>query len=334
MTIKEAILKSLNDIQGLCTYADVYQHILKNNYRDFGKAKTPDATISALLGEFIRQGDTRVKRIKKDGAYHYYLAKFEEDLDTEIQAIEQSIEIERLHLAMEKKLKEASFTGTEKKNYTERSLHGLLSSYLKNGETFSKTVFHEQSKNSVDSNQMWTHPDMVGVKFLKMKSKTSQNLLKSVSSVELFKLSSYELKREISSDSELKKAYFQAVSNSSWANYGYLVAYEFGDSLRDEIERLNQSFGIGIIELHSNPFRSRILFPARYNDLDYKTIDKLCRMNADFNGFIEQIEKLITAQDRYYKSTEKELEEFCDPFFQVDTEFEKYCKENYIPEKG
>ena len=77
-----------------------------------------------------------------------------------------------------------------------------------------------------------------------------------------------ELKREISSDNELKQAYFQAVSNSSWANYGYLVALEFSDDLLDEIERLNQSFGVGIIKLNANPYQSKVLFPAKYKNLD------------------------------------------------------------------
>jgi hypothetical protein len=43
------------------------------------------------------------------------------------------------------------------------------------------------------------------------------------------KLTSYEIKKEIKTDSELKEYYFQAVSNSSWANYGYfyfLISYE------------------------------------------------------------------------------------------------------------
>ncbi len=73
-----------------------------------------------------------------------------------------------------------------------------------------------------------------------------------------FKITSYELKKEINTNYELKEAYFQAVSNSSWANYGYLVAFEISDNLIDEIERLNQSFGIGVIELNANPYKSKI----------------------------------------------------------------------------
>jgi len=319
MTIKEAILKSLDDINGLTNYMEVHDHIIKKGYYDFGKAKTPPATISALLGDFIRNGDTRVKRIKQEnGSYAYYLTKNEQDIGIEI--LSGSTETTSVKLPKVKA-----------KSYNERDLHRLLSSYLKNTKIYSKTIFHEHSKNGKDSNQIWTHPDMVGVKFLNLQTKVSQNFLKSINRVDTFKLSSYELKKEINSDTELKKAYFQAVSNSSWANYGYLVAFEFSDSLSDEMERLNQSFGIGIIELNANPYQSKILFPAIYKDLDFKTIDKLCKINKEFEQFIEQTDRLMTAQERYYKSTEKELDEFCDGYFENDSAIEKYCKDKNIP---
>jgi hypothetical protein len=317
MTIKEAILKSLDELNGLTTYADVCNHIISNKYYDFGNAKTPPATISALLGDFIRTGDSRVKRVKQEGgSYAYYLTKNESTIGIDILNSTENID---------------SKNKNDKKNsHDERDLHKLLSSYLKNTGIYSKTIFHEQS-NGKDSNQTWTHPDMVGIKYLQLQSKTSQNLLKAINRVDTFKLSSYEIKKEIINDGELKRAFFQAVSNSSWANFGYLVAFEFGDSLFEEMERLNQSFGIGIIEIHANPYLSRVLFPAKYRELDFKTIDKLCRMNKEFEKFIEQSEKLMTADERYYKATEKELEEFCDGYFENDTDIEKYCKEKHIP---
>ena len=319
MTIKEAILKSLDDINGLTNYMEVHDNIIKNKYYDFGSAKTPPATISALLGDFIRTGDTRVKRIKQEGGtYSYYLTKNEQDIGIEI------LSGSTVSTTIVKPKDKA-------KTYNERDLHKLLSSYLKNTKVYSKTIFHEQSKHGKDNNQIWTHPDMVGIKFLNLQTKVSQNFLKSINRVDTFKLSSYELKREINSDSELKKAFFQAVSNSSWANFGYLVAFEFSDSLLDEMERLSQSFGIGIIELNANPYQSKILYPAAYRELDFKTIDKLCKINQEFEVFIEQTDKLMTAQERYYKSTEKELNEFCDDYFESDTEIEKYCKDKNIP---
>lgn len=318
MTLKEATLKSLEDIGGLTNYAEVLNHILAKKYFDFGAGKTPGSTVSAVLGDFIRNGDTRVKRIKQEGGtYSYYLTKNEDKIGVDV-------------------ISDATETITVKKadktkTYDERDLHKLLSSYLKNTGIYSKTIFHEQSTYGKDNNQIWTHPDMVGIKFLNLQTKASQNFLKSINRVDTFKMSSYELKREINSDSELKKAFFQAVSNSSWANYGYLVAFEISDSLTEEMERLNQSFGIGVIELNPNPYKSKVLFTPTYRDLDFKTIDKLCKINREFEKFIEQTEKLMTAEERYYRATEKELDEFCDSYFSSDTEIEKYCKEKNIP---
>ncbi|OOG73799.1 hypothetical protein [Algoriphagus sp. A40] len=319
MTIKEAILKSLDDINAVTNYLEVYNHIVAKGYYDFGSAKTPASTISAQLGEFIRNGDSRVKRIKQEGGtYSYYLTKNEPEIGIEILSGETLLDSDKT-------------PKPKTKSYLERDLHILLSSYLKNTQIYSRTIFHEQSTYGKDSNQIWSHPDMVGVKFLNLQTKVSQNFLKSINRVDTFKLSSYEVKKEINSDSELKKAYFQAVSNSSWANYGYLVAFEFSDSLSEEMERLNQSFGIGIIKLNANPFKSKILFPAKYRDLDFKTIDKLCKINREFEQFIEQTDRLLTAQERYFKSTEKELEEYCDRYFESDSDIELYCREKSIP---
>lgn len=318
MTIKEAILKSLEDLNALGSSVDICNHILENKYYEF-TGKTPASTVSAQVGDFIRNGDTRVKRIKQmNGTYSYYLTKNEQNIGIDI--LSGDIDSPKAEVAKRRR----------PKTYEERDLHKLLSSYLKNTGTYSKTIFHEQS-NGKDSNQIWTHPDMLGIKFLHLQTKTSQNFLKSINRVDTFKLSSYELKREINSDSELKKAFFQAVSNSSWANYGYLVAFEFSDSLNEEMARLNQSFGIGIIELNANPYQSKILFPAVFRNLDFKTIDKLCKMNKEFDKFIEQTEKLMTASEKYLSGAEKELDEFCDTYFSNDTEMESYCKDHHIP---
>ncbi|MCD4678219.1 MAG: winged helix-turn-helix domain-containing protein [Desulfobacula sp.] len=82
MTIKEAILQSLEDLKRIANYMEVHDYIIKNNYYDFKDAKTPASTISALLGDFIRLGDSRVKRIKgKGGTFSYYLTKFEKEID-------------------------------------------------------------------------------------------------------------------------------------------------------------------------------------------------------------------------------------------------------------
>lgn len=319
MTLKEAVLQSLEEIGEMTNYSTVCEHIITQKYYDFKKAKTPSATISAVLGDFIRNGDSRVRRIKESsGTFLYYLARNEENLDIESAIIPEKTKIRK----------------TEKNEiYDERDLHKLLSSYLKTSDFYSKTIFHEQS-NRTDEHQKWIHPDMVGIKFLKLQTNISQTFLKAINRIDTFKISSYELKKEINTDYELKKSFFQAVSNSSWANYGFLVAFEINDNLNDEMERLNQSFGIGIIKLKANPYESKVLFQPKYKNLDFKTIDKLCKINKEFEKFIEQVEKLMTASDKYAASTEKELDEFCDTYFSNDTEVENFCIEKNIPREN
>jgi uncharacterized protein len=325
MTLKEAALKSLEDIDNITNYLAVYNHIIAKKYYDFGTQKTPSNTVSAVLGDFVRNGDTRIKRIGQEGGtYSYYLSKNEQNI-----VLNSSLEV--INTTPSRK-------NDKIKSYDERDLHKLLSSYLKSTNVYAKTIFHEQSTFGKDSNQIWTHPDMVGVRFLTLHTKASQIFLKAINRADMLKLTSYEIKKEINNDSELKKAFFQAVSNSSWANYGYLVAFEFSDNLMEEMERLNQAFGIGIIKLTPNPYQSKVLFQPKYRDLDFKTIDKLCKINKEFERFIEQIEKLMIAEERFYNSTEKELDEFCDACLTNESEILEYLKEKYIPfeldEKG
>lgn len=54
-------------------------------------------------------------------------------------------------------------------------------------------------------------------------------------------------------------------------------------------------------------------------------------MNKEFEKFIEQTEKLKTANEKYVTGVEKELDEFCDNYFVNDTEVENYCIEKHIP---
>jgi hypothetical protein len=50
-----------------------------------------------------------------------------------------------------------------------------------------------------------------------------------------------------------------------------------------------------------------------------------------YENFIELTEKSLSVQERYYKSIEKELSDFCDDYFDNDSEIEEYCKKLNIP---
>jgi len=314
MTIQEAILKSLKDLKKLTTSNEIYTHIVNKRYYSFDKGETPKSTVSALLGTLFKDNNSEVKRVKGNAnSYLYYLVEYAQDIDFNC-IVDKNIENKH-----------------KKQTYNERDLHKLLSSYLKKRDVFSKTILHEESRNSKDDHQKWIHPDMIGIKFLNLKSKATKSFMTILNRADTFKITSYEIKKEINTDYELKKSYFQAVSNSSWANYGYLVAFEINDNLKDELERLNQSFGIGIIELKSNTYESQIIFQAKFKELDFKTIDKLCNVNKKYEKFIELIERILTIDERNYKSIENELNDFCDDYFKDDSEIKKYCKKKLIP---
>ena len=215
------------------------------------------------------------------------------------------------------------------KSFDERSLHKLFCSYLRTRSIYAKTIFHEKSSSRVDTAQKWVHPDIVGVQFEEFKNDATLSLLKATEPKETVHLYSYELKKKIESDYQLKQYYFQALSNSNWANFGYLVAFEINDGLDEEMERLNNAYGIGIIQMQDGNWT--ILYPAREKALDYNTIEKLNNLNRDFCTFIDKISKVLNAPEKYIKEAKDSFESTCDKIFESDEEQERYCKEHNIP---
>lgn len=203
-----------------------------------------------------------------------------------------------------------------KAKFGERDLHILLSSYVKANEHFgclTKPIYHEISKKRKSGMNKWLHPDIVGVHF-PFESYTENTLkLFDVLKVNPYKLYSFEMKIELSF-ANLRECYFQAVSNSSWAHEGYLVALHIKDEsdLLDELRRLNNAFGIGVIRLNPEHFmQSEILFSAKEQEsLDWDTVNRLVAENADFakflNNFMEDITvgKVKSVYDKTYTDEE------------------------------
>ena len=169
------------------------------------------------------------------------------------------------------------------------------------------------------------------VEFHEFQETATRSLLKAAETKEYIALHSYELKRTIENDHQLKEYFFQALSNSSWANYGYLVAFEINEDLMEEIARLNRAFGIGIIQLTPYADATKELFPARRNELDYYTIDKLCRINADYKSFIDKATRVLNAQKEFIEDVKGGLQKFCDKGFDSQEEVIEYCNKHHIP---
>ena len=215
------------------------------------------------------------------------------------------------------------------KSFDERSLHKLFCNFLRTRNIYAKTIFHEKSSTKADNTQKWVHPDIIGVQFEDFSNDATLSLLKATDPKQSVHIYSYEMKRKVENDSQLKQYYFQALSNSSWANFGYLVAFEIADGLEEEMQRLNNAFGIGIILMQAT--EANILYPAREKALDYATIEKLSNINKQFCEFINKLAKVLHASKDYTEAARDSLISICDKIFDTDEEIRKYCKEHNIP---
>ncbi len=178
----------------------------------------------------------------------------------------------------------------------ERDLHSFLTYmayYNENLKCYTKTIFHEESVKSPKGMDRWLYPDMVGVRFLHAEL-SNENLIDFSKKFDTLpvKLMSFELKKEISANN-CRECYFQAISNSSWANEGYLVGRHIdthNSKLMDLLKRLHASFGIGVIDLRTDEDKSAILLNAKYKEkIDYTVALELSTKNEEFSGFLKSV---------------------------------------------
>jgi hypothetical protein len=145
----------------------------------------------------------------------------------------------------------------------------------------------------------WLHPDLVAIEDLSQNwiSKEAKALNKIYKS-DSIRIWAFEVKRTLSVGNA-RSSYFQAVSNSGWANFGYLVATSIDEKAFEEIEVLFGVHGIGLIKLDvEEPINSQILIPARERPkLDWNSADRLADENPDFAKFLKALETLHLTND-------------------------------------
>ncbi|MBS4275438.1 HTH domain-containing protein [Campylobacter vulpis] len=313
LTYKELAIEILKEAKKPLSVNEIWEKScemgLEKKFPNLGK--TPIASLAAYIYVNIktkRENSTFIKATQKPTTF--WLRARQNELAT-------------LNLSEEKEVR------LEKTKFNERDLHPLLVKFLYENLDFrlnSKTIYHEKSKKSESGKDKWNYPDVVGVYFPYGEYQNETlGLLESLK-LNSYKIFSFELKISINF-SNLKESYFQAVSNSSWANEGYLVVLKELDSeVLSELRRLNQSFGIGVIQLDGSEIsNSKIVLSAKEKALDMQTIDMLVSQNKDFKEFIGDINKQIKVGNniKIQSSFDK---------IKSDEEMAKYLKEKHILE--
>ncbi|GAA9697437.1 COG2958 family protein [Helicobacter pylori] len=285
-------------------------------------------SLGSQLGEHNIPNDKKQFYVanKKGGTFFYWLKSREREFPPQETSNAEEEDDEQ---------SECSGTAKKQKNsFHERDLHPLLVKFLDEDPNFKllcKTIRHEECKKGKGGECMWNYPDIVGVYFPynKYKGETLKFLHHTGTGQKRHKLFSFELKKELSF-SNLKESCFQAVSNSTWANEGYLVVFEeIEDKVLGELRRLNQSFGIGVIKLESEISNSKILLPAKEREIDIPTLNMLIEQSPkDFKPFMANINKQIEKG----LDTAVDMGEFFDEVFD-DEAMQKHI-EKHIEDKG
>jgi hypothetical protein len=143
------------------------------------------------------------------------------------------------------------------------------------------------------SGNHWIHPDVVGLEDLASDWDPSVRDCVGKTSDKRARLWSFEVKLLVNR-ANLRECFFQAVSNSSWANFGYLVADEIiGQGTLEELRMLSAAHGIGLIRLDfENPSDSQIIIPAsERRDVNWGAASRLSSENGSFKGFLQIVRR-------------------------------------------
>jgi hypothetical protein len=177
---------------------------------------------------------------------------------------------------------------------TEHDLYPLLSSYLHmEFGLFPKRIDEKRASNRRGPNgNRWLFPDLAAMENLTREwDKEILDCVKEYGGPRT-RLWSFEVKLKLNR-SNVREAWFQTVSNSSWSNYGYLVAAQVEDAdTMKELRLLAAAHGIGLIvlDIEDPTESSEIRIPARERpEIDWDSCNRLAEENADFRDFISQI---------------------------------------------
>ena len=192
--------------------------------------------------------------------------------------------------------KTSSASKAEALVFKEHDLYPILAEYLwsdSDNRIYSLRIDEKRSSNTRGSGgNKWLFPDLVSIEDLSRDWDPETKKCAEVYKDKMSKLWSFEVKLLINS-SNVREAFFQTVSNSSWANFSYLVASDIATDTLKELRMLSALHGIGFIRLElENPSESEIMIPAKErSEVDWDSVDRLTKENKDFKRYVKLIRK-------------------------------------------
>jgi hypothetical protein len=183
----------------------------------------------------------------------------------------------------------------------ERDLYPMLMEFISSevGAAASRINESTASNRRGPGGNKWLYPDIVAIEALT--SGMNKEVVGALqhSGERRARVWSFEVKRLLNR-SNVREAYFQAVSNSSWASFGYLAAAEIeGAETVREIQMLYSVHGIGLIEIDmDSPTESVLRIPARERlSIEWSMCSRLADENRDFSSFMRRLRQFYQTGD-------------------------------------
>ncbi len=246
----------------------------------------------------IKQINSKIKIAKINNRFEYYFTELTDEQETMDKIVEITIGKalgavagEYIGGMLEDKLTgNATPQSRNKAPLAEKDLYPILSEYLLTLSVDSMRINEGKSSNNHGSNgNKWLHPDLVGFENLSAGWSDAVRNCVNERSDRTALLWSFEVKKHINR-SNVREVFFQTVSNSSWANYSYLVAssIDSNTATAKELQMLCALHSVGVILLNTeNPSESQITIPAKErSEVDWDSVDRLVKENPDFRRYI------------------------------------------------
>lgn len=186
----------------------------------------------------------------------------------------------------------------ETESQYEKDLYPMVAKYLwemKSRKLYPMRIDEKKAANTNGKEgNKFLYPDLVALEDLMPSNVWKENVrLGAIASgAPQSKIWSFEVKYEINSISDARKSYLQAITNSAWANYGYLVATKISTTAFDELKLFHELHGIGVLLLDTgNPENDTVIkLSAREREsVDWPMCNRIACQNKDFEQFLGKV---------------------------------------------